>query len=255
MSRSCEFAAEGAVESSVRDSYACTLHATLPSALRTCAAVNQPLAHALQPQKLGAGTSALAPSCKTFAWCCLCVQADLREQHSLASSLLNLGDQFAVHLPALLWSSPLLPALLELASACVRLREADPVSHALALLAHCISAHEREDEDGTLQQVGGRAGRGTVVACRSAERSSRRAERSSPGSCGSFVALLLHCGPAFCFPAHDAGPADRPACAPGFGNVPILLTAPRRSPAGAPGCRECDTAGARPGARARAAGG
>ncbi len=73
----------------------------------------------------------------------------------MATSLLNLADQFAVYLPPLLWASPLLPPLLQLASACTRLREADPVSHALALLAHCISAHEREDDYEALQQVAG----------------------------------------------------------------------------------------------------
>ncbi|GAB4818769.1 hypothetical protein N2152v2_005815 [Parachlorella kessleri] len=81
------------------------------------------------------------------------LQADLREQQYVASSLLSLADQFCVYLPALLWASPLLGPLLQLSAACVSLREADPVSHALALLGRCLGAHEREDEDGTLLQA------------------------------------------------------------------------------------------------------
>lgn len=80
--------------------------------------------------------------------CPLQGEGQLREHPALVSSLLALAHACAVYAPAALWSSPALPALLQLAAAAVRLREADPVAHALEFISRLVASHEHADEEG-----------------------------------------------------------------------------------------------------------
>eukprot|EP00887_Chlorella_sp_A99_P002079 scaffold21.g2079.t1 len=80
------------------------------------------------------------------------LQPGLREQQALADALLGLADQFAVYAPAELWPSPLLPPLLQLAAAAVRLREAEPVARSLGLLGHVLGTHARAADEDRLKQ-------------------------------------------------------------------------------------------------------
>lgn len=75
-------------------------------------------------------------------------EGQLREHPALVSSLLSLAHACAVYAPAALWSSPALPALLQLAAAAVRLREADPVAHGLELISRLVASHEHADDEG-----------------------------------------------------------------------------------------------------------
>lgn len=75
-------------------------------------------------------------------------EGQLREHPALVSSLLSLAHACAVYAPAALWSSPALPALLQLAAAAVRLREADPVAHGLELVSRLVASHEHADDEG-----------------------------------------------------------------------------------------------------------
>lgn len=81
------------------------------------------------------------------------LQADLREQQLLAAAVLGLADQFAVYAPAELWTSPLLPPLLQLGCATVGLREVDPVARTLGLLGHVLGTHQRAADEDRLKQV------------------------------------------------------------------------------------------------------
>jgi 2-oxo-4-hydroxy-4-carboxy--5-ureidoimidazoline (OHCU) decarboxylase len=64
----------------------------------------------------------------------------LRQHPALASSLLHLAAACAAYAPAALYASPALGALLQLATAAVALREADPVAAALQLAAKLAAA-------------------------------------------------------------------------------------------------------------------
>lgn len=77
----------------------------------------------------------------------------LREHPALVSSLLGLAFQCAVYAPAHLWASPALPLLLQLAAAAARLRETDPVSHALELVGKVVGAHRAAEEDEGVTQA------------------------------------------------------------------------------------------------------
>jgi hypothetical protein len=70
------------------------------------------------------------------------MQGRLQEHHELAASLLNLASQFALHAPAELARSHAAPRFIELAASATRLREADGVAAALALLNHLLELQD-----------------------------------------------------------------------------------------------------------------
>lgn len=100
----------------------------------------------------------------------------LREHPALVSSLLTLAHASAEYAAAHMCASPQLCLLLQLAAAAVRLREADPVSHALQFVGRVAAPQRQANDEGVtaahldaLHGALAAQGEGLVAALLSAE--------------------------------------------------------------------------------------